>query len=389
MEQRRARGRRRLPGARAGAVRPRRRDGRRPRAPGRPAAGLRARPLRGTAPKLLQDFTEAEQACVCRSERGGAARALPGRPGLHQPRAARRPRRRGDAVAPFRVKAHGSELEYSMRGRPELGEWGRETLAQAEVDLRRLRAHPARARRRRRRSRSRASRCRRASTSTCSCSRIGRRRSQTCSPRRATIRRTRRATSGCRTKETPSGSRSSSPVDAPTVVYFGKLIEQKGVQLLLEAMQQARRAARRRRLRPLPGCSSRRWRRSARLFTGPLEHRHLVHLLPLATRPSCPRSSPRRSAWSRPRLRPPARRPLVARHSGLAEVAAGLEESTRSGSGDLASFELGRPERSRAQAGGILALSPASTTRSGGAARQAVVERWSWRSVARRLLQPV
>ncbi|HEX6763298.1 MAG TPA: glycosyltransferase family 4 protein, partial [Gaiellaceae bacterium] len=34
---------------------------------------------------------------------------------------------------PFRVKAHGSELEYSMRGRPELEEWGRETLARAEV----------------------------------------------------------------------------------------------------------------------------------------------------------------------------------------------------------------------------------------------------------------
>ena len=35
--------------------------------------------------------------------------------------------------APFRVKAHGSELEYSMRGRPELERWGAETLAQAEV----------------------------------------------------------------------------------------------------------------------------------------------------------------------------------------------------------------------------------------------------------------
>src|SRR5271154_6729045 len=33
----------------------------------------------------------------------------------------------------FRVKAHGSELEYSMRGRPELEEWGREALAEAEA----------------------------------------------------------------------------------------------------------------------------------------------------------------------------------------------------------------------------------------------------------------
>src|SRR5579862_1732918 len=33
----------------------------------------------------------------------------------------------------FRVKAHGSELEYSMRGRPRLEAWGRETLARAEA----------------------------------------------------------------------------------------------------------------------------------------------------------------------------------------------------------------------------------------------------------------
>ena len=34
---------------------------------------------------------------------------------------------------PFRVKAHGSELEYSMRGRPELERWGREALARADA----------------------------------------------------------------------------------------------------------------------------------------------------------------------------------------------------------------------------------------------------------------
>ena len=31
--------------------------------------------------------------------------------------------------APYAVKAHGSELEYSMRGRPALGTWGREALS--------------------------------------------------------------------------------------------------------------------------------------------------------------------------------------------------------------------------------------------------------------------
>src|SRR2546425_291516 len=47
VDARRARGRRRLPGARAGALRPRRRAGGGPRPAGRVAAGVRARPLHG------------------------------------------------------------------------------------------------------------------------------------------------------------------------------------------------------------------------------------------------------------------------------------------------------------------------------------------------------
>src|SRR5438874_5405850 len=35
--------------------------------------------------------------------------------------------------ARYAVKAHGSELEYSMRGRPELARWGAESLAAAEA----------------------------------------------------------------------------------------------------------------------------------------------------------------------------------------------------------------------------------------------------------------
>ena len=82
-----------------------------------------------------------------------------------------------------------------------------------------------------------SSRCRPASTSTSSCSRTVARRSRRCSKRRAATRRTpatRR--SGCPTRATPSGSPQFLAGDEPTVVYFGKLIEQKGVQVLLEAM---------------------------------------------------------------------------------------------------------------------------------------------------------
>ena len=35
--------------------------------------------------------------------------------------------------ARYAVKAHGSELEYSMRGRPELERWGRDVLAGASA----------------------------------------------------------------------------------------------------------------------------------------------------------------------------------------------------------------------------------------------------------------
>ncbi len=44
--------------------------------------------------------------------------------------------------APYSVKAHGSELEYSMRGRPELEAWGRSVLSEAGLRVRRLGAHP-------------------------------------------------------------------------------------------------------------------------------------------------------------------------------------------------------------------------------------------------------
>ena len=43
----------------------------------------------------------------------------------------------------FRVKAHGSELEYAMRGRPDLARWGAETLARGGGRLRRARSTSA------------------------------------------------------------------------------------------------------------------------------------------------------------------------------------------------------------------------------------------------------
>ena len=69
---------------------------------------------------------------------------------------------------PFRVKAHGSELEYSMRGNAELEAGGAECARARRGDVRRLRAHPRGARGGRRPRRAACTRCRRASTWTSS-----------------------------------------------------------------------------------------------------------------------------------------------------------------------------------------------------------------------------
>ena len=108
--------------------------------------------------------------------------------------------------APFAVKAHGSELEYSMRGRPDLASWGAEALAEARAtfvgsehirDGRRGRLRPRP---------SVSSRCRRASTSSCGCPRSAARRSRQLArrggARPAEPRQRRRAAPGRRERRT-------------------------------------------------------------------------------------------------------------------------------------------------------------------------------------------
>jgi glycosyltransferase involved in cell wall biosynthesis len=81
--------------------------------------------------------------------------------------------------------------------------------------------------------------------------------------------------------------------------------------------------------------------------------------------------------------------PLVARHSGLAEVAAGLEEEYPARLRHLAAFATGDASDLRAKLAELLALSRADRGALRSAARRAVVERWSWAGVARRLIAPV
>ena len=290
--------------------------------------------------------------------------------------------------ARFAVKAHGSELEYSLRDRPELARWGAEALAQAEATyvgsahirevLEDVVGHVDRVFEvppgvdvdefiLRDREEALAAL-------------VGEARDDPPNPGNAEERLPDEGNAE-RLQRFLAG-------DEPTVLYFGKLIEQKGVHVLLEAMHgvDARlvvvgfgpyRAA-------LESIAPERT-----LFTGPLEHRHLVQLLPLADVTVVPSIFPEAFGMVAAEAAAAGSPPLVARHSGLAEVAAGIESEVPERLRHLVAFETGDVAGLRAKLREILALPDADRDALRRSARQAVVDRWSWAGVARRLLAPV
>jgi glycosyltransferase involved in cell wall biosynthesis len=78
----------------------------------------------------------------------------------------------------------------------------------------------------------------------------------------------------------------------------------------------------------------------------------------------------------------------VARHSGLAEIAEGLEEEYPPHLRHLASFATGDAADLTSKLEELLALEEPDRTAVRAAARNATVTRWSWAGVARRLLDP-
>jgi glycosyltransferase involved in cell wall biosynthesis len=178
--------------------------------------------------------------------------------------------------------------------------------------------------------------------------------------------------------------------ELPVVVYFGKLIEQKGVHVLIDAL-----AGPPSRL-VVVGFGPERAALEARaasngvdaLFTGPLEHRHLRHLLALADASVVPSIFPEAFGMVAAEAAAAGCPPLVARHSGLAEVAAGLEEAYPGRLRHLVAFDSGDPVDLGHRLRELLALPAGDRAALRAAARTAVVERWSWASVSRRLLEP-
>jgi glycosyltransferase involved in cell wall biosynthesis len=175
--------------------------------------------------------------------------------------------------------------------------------------------------------------------------------------------------------------------EVPTVVYVGKLSEEKGVHLLLDALAHVDARA----VVVGFGPAREELERAAGervLFTGALEHRHLRHLWPLAEVSVTPSVFPEAFGMVAAEAAACGAPPLVARHSGLAEVAEGLEAAYPEEHRALASFKPGNAADLAAKLEAILALPRQEWARLSSAARAAAVERWSWETIAALILSP-
>ncbi len=175
--------------------------------------------------------------------------------------------------------------------------------------------------------------------------------------------------------------------EEPTVLYFGKLLRNKGIHVLLEALRKVEARA------VVVGFGDYRAALEAlapprTLFTGPLEHRHLAHLLPLADVTVVPSIFPEAFGMVAAEAAAAGSLPLVARHSGLAEVAAAIAAGYPPELRPLVSFRNGAADDLATKLRTLLALPVDTRAELAAAARRAVVERYSWPSVARRLLEP-
>jgi glycosyltransferase involved in cell wall biosynthesis len=174
--------------------------------------------------------------------------------------------------------------------------------------------------------------------------------------------------------------------ERPTVVYFGKLIYNKGVHLLLEALRGLDARA------VIVGFGDYRTQLEQQadglpvLFTGPLEHRHLVHLAAFADAAVVPSIFPEAFGMVAAEAASAGCPPIVANHSGLAEIAQGLDMDYPSRLRHLASFPRGDAAALEERLKELLSLPDADRAALRTAARNAAVERWSWTSVAHRLL---
>jgi glycosyltransferase involved in cell wall biosynthesis len=289
--------------------------------------------------------------------------------------------------APSAVKAHGSELEYAIRGNDELARWGRESLTAAKAvfvgsghirevlqdvvgDVGRVSEVPPGVDVDDWRPRPRAEAL---------AGLVAEARRDPPNP----------ANDEERLPDEGNAERLAEFLagDEPTVVYFGKLLYNKGVHVLLDALKDVDARAvvvgfgdYREELERLAGPRT--------LFTGPLEHRHLVHLLALADATVVPSIFPEAFGMVAAEAAAAGSPPLVARHSGLAEIAEGLESAYPPHLRHLSSFRTGDVADLAEKLRELVSLPDDDRAAIRAAAREVAVARWSWAGVARRLLEP-
>jgi glycosyltransferase involved in cell wall biosynthesis len=282
-------------------------------------------------------------------------------------------------ATPYAVKVHGSELEYAIRGRPRLAAMARDSLAGAAavfagsqhivgVTEELLGDGPYRA----------VMRIVPPGVDT-----------EGFAPGRGSLRALLDLLDGA---STGGGGPAERIADAGAaaalggvgrfVLYFGKLMRQKGVHLLLDAWREIAprhpgvalvvvgfgdARAELEALAP-PGV----------VFTGAMDHAQLQLLVPLAEAVVVPSVLPEAFGMVAAEAAACEVVPIVSDHSGLREVAEGLGEAGITFDGTSA--DLAR------RLDALLALPAAERARLGAVARAAVVERWSWEGIARRLL---
>jgi glycosyltransferase involved in cell wall biosynthesis len=334
----------------------------------------------GLEAKLLQDFTTAERARYVEANAAAIRELLPADL-VFANHVLMGGAVAAEAGARFAVKAHGSELEYSMRGRPELERWGADSLARADavfVGSAHIRAALAEV-----------------------CGHVDRVHEV---PPGVDVEEFRpedrlRAFAGLimEAEDDPHDGDERHPDpgnaerferafarDVPTVVYVGKLIENKGVQVLFEALQGLDVRV------VVVGFGDYREHLESiappnTLFTGALEHRHLVHLLPLCDVAVVPSIFPEAFGMVAAEAAAAGLPPVVADHSGLAEVAAGIAAEYGDAHAHLTSFPNGDAGALRERLRELFALTPEARRELGSAARRAVEKSWSWERVAERL----
>lgn len=272
---------------------------------------------------------------------------------------------------PFIVKAHGSELEYAMRHNPALCDWARESLADClqviagsehianvvqelvgdvpvtvippGVDTADMRPRDD---------------CLQDLLAECAADPAN--------------------NGNPRLPDDGNAERLKDFFGRPVVAYVGKLSEEKGVPQLVRVLRELELPGViigfgpvRHELEGTPDV----------LFTGPLQHRHLRYLWPLCAVSVVPSVFPEAFGMVAAEAAACGCPPLVADHSGLAEIAAGLRQYYPPELADLAAFPRADDHALAERLPRVIAareqLSPG--------ARQAAEQLWSWDSVAQRI----